>query len=90
MVTGAGKGDGVPTLPRRTKLLHGIGSGAFGAQLQMAGLLLLYYNQVLGLPAAWVSGALAIAVLVDAFWDPMIGFFSDRLRTRWGRRHPLM
>jgi len=28
--------------------------------------------------------------LFDAFVDPMIGQFSDNLRTRWGRRHPLM
>ena len=76
-------------LPAR--LLYGVGSIANGANLQiMGGLLLLYYNQVLGLPAHMVSLALGISVLVDAFWDPMIGQFSDNLRTRWGRRHPLM
>ncbi len=28
--------------------------------------------------------------MFDAFLDPIIGHFSDNLRSRWGRRHPLM
>lgn len=77
-------------LPRRVKAVFGFGSMAFGIQLQFGGLLLLFYNQVIGLPAAAVSWALGIALLFDAFWDPMVGQVSDRLRTRWGRRHPIM
>ena len=73
-----------------TKLLYGFGSIAYGAKSQLMGLLLLFYNQLIGLPAQWVSLALAISIAVDAFWDPMIGQYSDSLRTRWGRRHPLM
>jgi GPH family glycoside/pentoside/hexuronide:cation symporter len=30
------------------------------------------------------------ALLIDAFIDPAVGFFSDRTRGRWGRRHPWM
>src|SRR5579864_509217 len=30
------------------------------------------------------------ALIVDAFADPIVGQISDNLRTRWGRRHPLM
>ena len=52
--------------------------------------LLLFYNQVLGLPAAWAGVALMIAVFVDAVTDPAVGSFSDGLVSRWGRRHPLM
>lgn len=37
-----------------------------------------------------MSLALAISVLVDAFWDPAIGHASDHLRSRLGRRHPFM
>jgi Na+/melibiose symporter-like transporter len=78
-------------LPTRTKVLYGIGSMSDGAQLQLVGgVLLLYYNQILHLPAQWVSLALAIAVFVDAFWDPFVGYVSDHLRTPLGRRHPLM
>jgi Na+/melibiose symporter-like transporter len=77
-------------LPITTKIAFGLGSGSVGAKTQVLALLLLYYNQVIGLPAQWVSGALGIAIFVDALWDPIVGQFSDNLRTRWGRRHPLM
>lgn len=77
-------------LPLSTKLLYGLGSIAFGAKLQVMGMLLFYYNQVVGMPAALVSLALAIGVFVDAFWDPLIGQLSDKTRSKWGRRHPYM
>jgi len=51
---------------------------------------LLFYNQVLGVDAFLVSVALAIAIVFDAVTDPLVASFSDNLKTRWGRRHPLM
>ena len=50
----------------------------------------LYFNQVLGLPAVLVASALAVALVVDAFSDPIVGIWSDRVRSRWGRRHPFI
>jgi Na+/melibiose symporter-like transporter len=74
-----------------TKLFYGFGSVAFGVKDNgFSFLLLLFYNQVLGLPATLVGLALLIALLFDAVIDPVIGQFSDSLRTPWGRRHPLM
>jgi Na+/melibiose symporter-like transporter len=73
------------------KFAYGLGSVAFG--VKDAGLkffLLLYYNQVLGLPASWVGAASAVALCIDAAVDPLIGYWSDNLHSRWGRRHPLM
>ena len=67
-----------------------VGSIADGSTLQLGGLLLLYYNQVVGLSAQLASLALGICVFVDAFWDPLVGQFSDNLRSPLGRRHPLM
>jgi GPH family glycoside/pentoside/hexuronide:cation symporter len=52
--------------------------------------LLFYYNQVLGLNAFKASVAIAVALIIDAGMDPLIGSFSDGLKTRLGRRHPLM
>ena len=40
--------------------------------------------------AAVVSSALLVAVVLDSITDPLVGQFSDNLRTRLGRRHPLM
>jgi Na+/melibiose symporter-like transporter len=77
-------------LPTHTKLLFGVGQAAFGAKLQAMGLVLLFYNQVKGVPAAWVSLAVSVTMIVNAAWDPLIGHLSDTLRTPWGRRHPLL
>ncbi len=73
------------------KLAYGFGSLAYGVKDNgFSTLLLLFYNQVVGLPAQWVGLAIFIALVLDAFIDPTIGYLSDRLQTRWGRRHPFM
>ena len=75
----------------RTKLFYGVGAIAFGVKDNGFGaLLLLFYNQALGLDARLAGLAIAIALVVDAFLDPLIGYASDHLHTRWGRRHPFM
>jgi Na+/melibiose symporter-like transporter len=71
-------------------MFYGLGSIAFGIHVQILALLLFYYNQVVGVPAGMVSAALAATLVIDSAWDPIVGQFSDTLRTRWGRRHPLM
>lgn len=82
---------GAPHLPTVTKVLFGIGSMADGSQIQIiGGLLLLYYSQILKLPTQLVSLAIGVSLFVDAIWDLMLAQVSDNLRTRLGRRHPLM
>ena len=54
---------------RLTRLAYGLGAVPFGAKLQLFGLLLLFYNQLLGLPVAAVSAVLAASVVLDAVWD---------------------
>jgi len=74
-----------------TKLYYGFGSVAYGIKDNgFAYFLLLFYNQVLGLPAAWVGGGIMMALIVDAITDPIVGYTSDNLHSRWGRRHPFM
>jgi glycoside/pentoside/hexuronide:cation symporter, GPH family len=76
-------------LPTRFKLIHGFGSIAYGIKENgFSTFLLIFYNQVIGLDAKAVSFALMIALVVDAFGDPVIGYLSDRTHTRWGRRLP--
>nr|WP_026325884.1 MFS transporter [Sphingomonas sp. Mn802worker] len=70
---------------------YGIGAAAYGVKDSGFGtFLLLFYNQVVGVPAATVGLVIMCALIIDAFVDPTVGFFSDRTRTRWGRRHPWM
>lgn len=74
-----------------TKLYYGFGSVAFGVKDQgFSYLLLIFYNQVVGLPSATVGLAIMIALIVDSFLDPIMGQLSDNTRSRWGRRHPYM
>ena len=74
-----------------TKLAYGFGSIAYGIKDNgFSTLLLLFYNQVIGLRADLVGLAIMIALVLDAFIDPVIGHLSDHTRSRWGRRHPYM
>ncbi len=78
-------------LPLSTKIFQGI--GALPDTLKnfaFSTFLLFYYNQVLGVRAVLASVAIMVALVIDALTDPMVGSFSDNLRSRLGRRHPLM
>lgn len=78
-------------VPARVKFFFGFGAIAFGIKDNgFSILLLIYYNQVVGVPAAIVGTAVLIALVMDAFFDPVVGHVSDNLRTRWGRRHPFL
>ena len=80
-----------PPITRIHRLSFGFGAVANGVKnAAFSTYLLLFYNQVLGVPAAIVSGAIALTLLVDAFADPFIGRWSDMTRSRIGRRHPFI
>jgi GPH family glycoside/pentoside/hexuronide:cation symporter len=74
-----------------TTASYGFGSVAYGVKDAGFGtFLLIFYNQVVGLDASTVGLVIFIALVCDAFVDPLIGVLSDRTRGRWGRRHPWM
>jgi len=52
--------------------------------------LLKYSSDVLGVGPAVVGGIFALGRLWDAVSDPLVGFWSDRTRSRFGRRRPFM
>lgn len=80
-----------PPIGRGYKLAYGFGSMAeaivYSSTTQF---LLLFYNQVRGLPAAGVGLALSAGLAVNAVVDPVVGSWSDRTHSRFGRRHPFM
>jgi glycoside/pentoside/hexuronide:cation symporter, GPH family len=83
------------TIPLRTKLLYGtsrIGSEAIG---KSSGLWLLYYYAPPSdahlptlLPSLAVGALLLVGGIVSALDDAIVGYFSDRTRSRFGRRIP--
>lgn len=80
-----------PKVGLRTKLLYAAGTIGFGIKDGgLAAFLLLFYNQVVGMPAYLVGQAIAIVLVIDAILNPVIGQISDHWRSRLGRRHPFM
>lgn len=80
-----------PSLTARLKVFYALGSTAEALSITASSsFLLIFYNQVRGLPAAHVGIALSLGLIVNAVFDPVVGSWSDRTRSRWGRRHPFM
>jgi Na+/melibiose symporter-like transporter len=80
-----------PPMKLGTKILYGSGSIGYGIKdIAFRSFLLLYYNQVVGVRADLVSAAIFVALLFDAISDPIVGQWSDSVRTKLGRRHPFM
>ncbi|WP_397576024.1 MFS transporter, partial [Sphingorhabdus sp.] len=76
-------------LPRSLKVMHGLGSVAYGVKDNgFSVFLLIFYNQVLGIDAGLVGTIIMAALIFDAFADPIIGELSDRTQSKWGRRLP--
>jgi GPH family glycoside/pentoside/hexuronide:cation symporter len=77
------------SLPRSLKVMHGLGSVAYGVKDNgFSVFLLIFYNQVLGIDAGVVGTVIMAALIFDAFADPIIGELSDRTQSKWGRRLP--
>jgi GPH family glycoside/pentoside/hexuronide:cation symporter len=80
-----------PPVSLPTKVLYGLGAVANAVKARgLSTFLLIFYNQVVGLPPQMVSTAIFFALIFDAFVDPLVGQISDNFRSPWGRRHPFM
>ncbi len=69
------------------------GAGELGPAMAGSTLIffqLVFLTNVAGLGAGYAGSVLLIGKLWDAFNDPLIGWLSDRTRSRWGRRIPWM
>ena len=78
-------------LSTKTNIAYASGAVPNGIKVDMfTFFLLFFYANVVGLEPGLAGSAIAIALLVDAFTDPLIGSISDRTRSSMGRRHPYL
>ena len=78
-------------LTLRTKLGFGIGDLGGNLFFTIMGFYLLYFfTDVVGMLPALAGTAPMIGKVWDAITDPITGYYSDRTKTRWGRRRPYM
>jgi len=93
-MTGIDQAPGVGPRPKMgwlTTIAYGAGSISNSVKTRgLSTFLMVFYNQVMGLPAAWVGLGTALALVFDALIDPAVGQISDNTRSRLGRRHPYM
>lgn len=76
--------------PGRVKFFYSLGQVVESGYLAINAFVFFYYTAVLGLSGSMVGVALAISLVLDAAADPLIGSWSDSVRSRFGRRLPLM
>ncbi len=75
------------TLDRKTLFFYGLADMPIQmASIPVAAFIPNYYGQDLGLSIAAVGTIWLLTRLFDAVSDPLVGYLSDKTRTRWGRR----
>jgi GPH family glycoside/pentoside/hexuronide:cation symporter len=76
--------------PAAVKFFYSVGQFVESGYLAVNSFIFFYYTAVLGLSGSMVGAALAISMALDAAADPLIGSWSDSVRSRFGRRLPVM
>jgi GPH family glycoside/pentoside/hexuronide:cation symporter len=78
-------------LPLSVRLAFGLPSFAGAAMaIPLAIHLTIFYSDVVLVPLGWIALAKAISRAFDAMTDAVMGWITDRTRSRWGRRRPYM
>lgn len=75
-------------IPFSSKVLYGIGGFVNNLLAAAIGGMTIVLNLGLGMNPALVGLLSALPRLTDALTDPLMGFISDRTKSRWGRRRP--
>jgi len=71
------------------KLAYGAPSFAGAAMAIPIGIhLTIFYSDTILVPLGLIALVKALARALDAVTDPLVGWLSDRTKTRWGRRRP--
>lgn len=78
-------------LSRRTRWIYGSGDIGFSlTSTIIAAYFAIFLTDMVGIAPAIAAGAIFIGRTWDYINDPLVGYISDRTRTRWGRRRPFL
>ncbi len=78
-------------LTRREKWTYGSGDLAFSLTSTIIGAYFaIYLTDVVGVSPAIAALAIFVGSTWDYINDPIVGYISDRTRSRWGRRRPFL
>jgi glycoside/pentoside/hexuronide:cation symporter, GPH family len=77
-------------VPVFQKAVYSIGALVNSLQAAAIGAMVIVLNLGLGVNPALVGLIGFIPRIVDAVLDPIVGYSSDNIRTRWGRRRPFI
>jgi Na+/melibiose symporter-like transporter len=66
----------------------GLGTGIINSVPTL--LLLFFATEILRIPAGTAALIILVPKLWIIFWEPLVGNWSDRSNSRWGRRSPFM
>jgi GPH family glycoside/pentoside/hexuronide:cation symporter len=78
-------------LSRREKWVYGSGDLSFSLITTIVGAYFaIFLTDVVGVPASIAALAIFVGSTWDYINDPIVGYLSDRTRSRWGRRRPFL
>lgn len=78
-----------PKLPFRSFLGYATGDAGNNLAFSMASMfLLLYYTDVVGIPAAYAAPIFLVVRIWDGIGDVLVGRWVDRTKSQWGKFRP--
>lgn len=78
-------------LPLSLCLAFGVGTNGTATLIGVTGIYLLFFmTTMLGIEPALAGALIFVSKIYDLVTDPLMGYFSDRTRSRIGRRRPYL